>query len=62
MLQILRLPDVTAKTGLKRSSVYAAIQQKTFPKPVPIGARAVGWVATEIDEWIQQRAETRGGK
>ena len=29
---------------------------------MPIDARAVGWVATEIDEWIQQRVEKRGEK
>lgn len=33
----------------------------SFPKPIPLGEHAVGWVASEVDAWIQQRiAEARG--
>jgi len=46
---ILRLPDVKALTGLSRSSIYLHIKQGTFPSPVSLGARAVGWPSNEID-------------
>ncbi|HEY8606311.1 MAG TPA: AlpA family transcriptional regulator [Noviherbaspirillum sp.] len=52
---ILRLPEVKARTGLSRSSIYNAIKAGTFPAHVSLGARAVGWVSTEIDEWIAAR-------
>lgn len=52
---IIRLPDVKARTGLSRSSIYSFIKAGNFPPHVSLGARAVGWVSTEIDEWIASR-------
>jgi len=54
---ILRLPGVIARTGLSRSSIYSWIADGKFPKPVSLGPRAVGWVVTEIEQWIRQRIE-----
>ncbi len=54
---ILRLPEVKRNTGLSRSTLYLKIAQGTFPKPVSLGARAVGWLEAEIQEWLQQRIE-----
>ena len=49
MLQtILRLPAVKSACGLSRSTVYLRISQGLWPKPVSLGARAVGWPAGEI--------------
>ena len=57
MHAILRLPEVKRNTGLSRSTLYLRIAQGTFPKPVNLGARAVGWLEAEIQEWLQQRIE-----
>lgn len=54
---ILRLPAVKANTGLSRSTIYLRVAQGTFPRPVSLGARAVGWVEAEIQEWLQRRIE-----
>ena len=43
MHAILRLPEVKKSTGLSRSTIYLRISQGTFPKPVCLGRRAVGW-------------------
>ena len=59
---LLRLKAVMACTGLSRSSIYASIQQRTFPRPVKIGPRAVGWVDSEIHEWIGKRIEASRAK
>jgi prophage regulatory protein len=55
---ILRLPDVKASTGLSRSTIYLRVSQGTFPKPVSLGGRAVGWLEVEIQEWLQRCIET----
>lgn len=55
---ILRLPKVKERTGLSRSSIYLKISQGSFPKPVSLGARAVGWISSEIDEWLNQQIES----
>jgi len=45
---ILRLPAVKASTGLSRSTLYLRIAQGVFPRPVSLGARAVGWPDNEV--------------
>ena len=55
MASILRLPMVKERTGLSRSSIYAFIARGTFPAPVSLGARAVGWDSGSIDAWIATR-------
>jgi prophage regulatory protein len=52
---ILRLPRVKDRTGLCRASIYAAIKNGSFPAPIKLGERAVGWTASSIEAWIQSR-------
>lgn len=65
-LTILRRKQVEARTGLSRSSIYARLRHNpkrpgdydpTFPKPVSVGAKAVGWVEGEIDAWLTAQVE-----
>jgi predicted DNA-binding transcriptional regulator AlpA len=51
----LRLPGVKEITGLSKSSLYALIQEKSFPAPVRLGARTVAWVRSEVRQWAQER-------
>ena len=60
-IRIVRLPAVQARTGLGRSTIYVRLAEGSFPRPVQLGARAVGWIEEEVDEWIRQRiALSRG--
>lgn len=52
-LRILRLPEVIAITGLSRSSIYSRISESKFPHQIPLGGRAVGWVESQIIEWLE---------
>ena len=54
---ILRLPIVKARTGLSRSTIYQRVADGNFPKPVNLGARAVGWLEAEIDAWLSAQVE-----
>ncbi len=54
-LAILRRKQVQTRTGLSRSTIYQRISDGTFPKPVSLGARAVGWIESEIDAWLHER-------
>jgi prophage regulatory protein len=58
-MRILRLNDVKSKTGLARSTIYKYIDIGTFPKPVPLGGRSVGWVESEVHEWIETAIQQR---
>ena len=55
--KILRLPIVLDRTGLSRSTVYQRVTEGKFPRPVSLGARAVGWIETEVEEWIAGQIE-----
>ena len=56
-VRFLRLPEVLARTGLSRSTIYVRLDQGRFPRPVSLGGRAVGWIETEVDEWIRERID-----
>ena len=58
-LGIIRLPEVERRTGRRRSSIYA---DPTFPRPISIGPRAVGWLVHEIDAWIAARVAASRGR
>jgi prophage regulatory protein len=60
--QILRLPAVKERTGLATSSIYLAMQRGTFPRPVSLSTKTVGWLAHEIDAWIADRIADRNSK
>ena len=53
--RILRRPEVEHLTGLSRSTLYAMIVEGTFPKPVRLGKRAVGWPEAVVRDWLAQR-------
>jgi prophage regulatory protein len=65
-LTILRRKQVEARTGLSRSSIYARLRHNpkrpgdfdpTFPKPISVGAKAVGWIEAEIVAWLTAQVE-----
>ena len=61
---IIRRKEVERRTGLSRSCIYGKLKSNpnrpneydpTFPKPVSIGPQAVGWIETEVDQWIDEQ-------
>lgn len=56
-LAFLRRRQVETRTGLSRSTIYQYVKDGVFPKPVPLGPRAVGWLESEVNEWIAERVK-----
>lgn len=54
-LLFLRLPTVVRITGLGRSTIYRLIAEQKFPSPVRLGARAVAWRHSDLEEWSESR-------
>ncbi|MFM1272652.1 AlpA family phage regulatory protein [Yersinia enterocolitica] len=60
-VRMIRLPTVINKTGIARSTIYDWINPKSarydpsFPKQRVMGKQSVGWLESEIDDWILQR-------
>jgi prophage regulatory protein len=58
--RILRLREVCALTGLRRSFIYQLQADGRFPQRIKLGARAVGWLEDEVQQWVGDRiAESR---
>lgn len=57
-MDMLRLKQVCAKTGLSRSTIYAQIRQGTFPKAVRISVRSVAWRSADVAAWLESRPST----
>lgn len=58
-MRVLKLQAVREKTTLCHSTIYKLISEGKFPQPIDLTGRAVGWVDSEIDEWIQFKIEQR---
>ena len=56
--RLIRLPEVLERTGYGKAWIYRLIRESRFPAPVKIGVRAVAFVESEVDEWIQSVIET----
>lgn len=62
-VRILRLNSIVIKTGIARSTIYDWLNPKSprydssFPKPRKLGKQSVGWLESEIDGWINERAQ-----
>ena len=61
-MRMLRRPAVETTTGLSRSTIYAMMAEGTFPKPVRLGKRAVGWPEDVIQAWLSSPASSERGR
>ncbi|MFT0172092.1 helix-turn-helix transcriptional regulator [Paraburkholderia mimosarum] len=59
--RILRLPDVMATVGVKKTTIYGWVKRGDFPLPVRLGARAVGWRERDLDDWLAKRVSVTAG-
>ncbi len=53
--RILRRPEVEARTGLSRSTIYDWMKRGEFPQPIKLGARLVAWRESDVNAWLEAR-------
>lgn len=53
--KLFRLHELEQLIGMSKSSIYSAMKNSQFPKPIKLGARAVAWPESTIAEWISSR-------
>lgn len=58
--RFLRISEVIFRTGLCRSTIYDEISKGKFPRNFNLSKRTVGWLETEVDEWITNRLNEGG--
>ena len=59
LMRFLRLPEVIQISGYRRTSIYEMIKAGNFPAPVHLGSRAVAWLESEVEAWMQERIDAR---
>jgi prophage regulatory protein len=59
---ILRAKQVIERTGLSNTTIYEMVKVGRFPRQIQLGARAVGWLESEINDFIGARAAERATK
>ena len=57
MARILRISAVLERLGIGRSTLYEWQARGEFPAAIPLGARAVGFLESDVNEWIEARAQ-----
>ncbi len=56
-MRFLRLTEVRSRICLSRSQIYRKISTGEFPKAYSLGARAVAWLESDINGWIESRVK-----
>ena len=57
--RVLRISEVIKTTALSRTGIYESVKSKTFPKPLKLSARSIGFLQSEVNAWIKERADAR---
>ena len=53
--QMLRPPEVMARTGLSRTTIWRRVKAGNFPAPLVLGENSIGWTAQSIEDWLKSR-------
>lgn len=58
-IRIIRIREVKEITGLGKSTIYDLIARSEFPKALRLAPKAVGWVESEVLDWVNDRIAER---
>ena len=58
--QIIKLPEVVKLSSLSSASIYRLIKKGEFPKQIKLSERSSGWLLSEVEQWIDDKANARG--
>ena len=57
-MRILRVPEVTKKLGVSRTTLWRLSRRPGFPAKVQLGPQLIGWIESEIDDWILRQRDS----
>lgn len=55
--RVLRVDEVVERTGLSQPTIRRREIAGDFPSRRKLGPQAVGWLESEVNEWLQNRAK-----
>ena len=51
--KMLRVPEVMARTGFSRVTLWRRVRDGLFPPPLELGVNMIGWTEESIEEAIE---------
>jgi len=60
--QIVRKPDVLGRVQLSDTTLWRLEKAGKFPRRIQLGGNSVGWLADEVDKWIEEKARARANQ
>lgn len=57
--RIIRKPELKKLIPLSGVTIWRMEKKGQFPKRISLGGNSVGWVAGEVDDWIDKRMKQR---
>lgn len=62
--RLLRIGEVLARTGLKRTALYDLVRAGKFPKQTKLceGSRSSFWIEAEVQDWIERVIASRAAQ
>lgn len=57
--RLLSCEEVSAAVNYSKVHIYRLMDRGEFPKRVQIGRNRVGWLESEVAEWLNARIEAR---
>jgi prophage regulatory protein len=58
-MRILRKPEVSKRVGYSAMHIWRLERDGQFPKRIQLGPMAVGWLESEVNDWIKERIAER---
>ncbi|PZQ13666.1 MAG: transcriptional regulator [Ancylobacter novellus] len=55
--RLLRISEVSHRTGLAASTIYKKMEDAGFPKPIKLGTRTVRWWQSQVAEWVKEASQ-----
>ena len=59
--QIIKLSAVTKLCALSNATIYRLIKKGEFPQQIKLAERSSGWLLHEVEQWLDDKANARGG-
>jgi prophage regulatory protein len=53
--RIIRIAEVSVRTGLSTGSIYKQIRRGVFPRGIKLTERATGWDEDAVQLWIDEK-------
>lgn len=56
-MTILRLPQVKARTGLSKTTIYRLASAGRFPRRIQVTENIVGWLEADVEAFLRARVQ-----